>query len=408
VRLLAALTVVLAATALGASASGATRAQLALMVLPHSQLGPGARGLEVAIGSGYLSNAVMGSRTLDPNDAEPQLDRAGRVTGYSLGYLDVAYANLARGAGLIAVESDVDLYRSPAAVDARLATQLGDAQRFRGKRVDNGQRLLDSGSFAVTGLDTNAIGVLETIAYGSARYHATIVSFRAGPLLATVGVTRADAKPATSYALGLASALAERIRRVETGAIAGASVPVPPTAASGEPPAGGPDLARMALFAGDLPSGATLTRAGYLSERESLGFYDREFEFGATRAGGERYFAAAASQIRLLRTPAEARGLLRTVDALYASPDAGRALTGGFSVTDVSVERRLAVSAGDEALGVVLRMRWNDEDLCIAQVVVRVGRVVGLLDVDLVGSTFDRATVLPLATKLARRIRAGL
>ena len=164
----------------------------------------------------------------------------------------------------------------------------------------------------------------------------------------------------------------------------------------------------MALFAGDLPSGATLTRAGYLAEHESLGFYDREFEFGATRAGGERYFAAAASQIRLLRTPAEARGLLRTVDALYASPDAGRALTGGFSVTDVSVERRLAVSAGDEALGVVLRMRWNDEDLRIAQVVVRVGRVVGLLDVDLVGSTFDRATVLPLATKLARRIRAGL
>ena len=67
-RLLAALTVVLAATALGASASGATRAQLALMVLPQSALGPGARGLEVAIGSGYLSNAVVGSRTLDPND----------------------------------------------------------------------------------------------------------------------------------------------------------------------------------------------------------------------------------------------------------------------------------------------------------------------------------------------------
>ena len=112
-RLLAALTAVLAATSLGASASGATRAQLALMVLPRSELGAGARGLDVAIGSGYLSNAVAGSRTLDPNDTEPQLDRAGRVTGYSLGYLDVAYASLARGAGLIAVESDVDLYRSP-------------------------------------------------------------------------------------------------------------------------------------------------------------------------------------------------------------------------------------------------------------------------------------------------------
>ena len=77
-------------------------------------------------------------------------------------------------------------------------------------------------------------------------------------------------------------------------------------------------------------------------------------------------------------------------------------------MTDVRVERRLTVSAGDEALGIVLRMRWNDEDIRIAQVVVRVGRVVGVLDVDLVGFTFDRATVLPLATKLARRIRAGL
>ena len=253
------------------------------------------------------------------------------MTGYSLGYLDVAYGSLARGQGLIAVESDIDLYRSPAAdEDARLAAQVRDAKLFRGKRVDNGQRLLDSGAFAVTGLDTHAVGVLETIAYGSARCRATIVSFRAGPLLATVGVTRADAGPAAGYALELARALAGRIAQGRDGRDRRAARAGALTAASGVPPAGGPDLARMALLAGDLPSGATLTRAGYLAERESLGLYDREFRFGATRAGGERYFAAAASQIRLLRTPAEARGLVRTVAALYASPDAGHALTGGL------------------------------------------------------------------------------
>ena len=207
------------------------------MVLPRSELGAGARGLEVAIGSGYLANAVAGSRTLDPNDTEPQLDRAGRVTGYSLGYLDVAYASLARGAGLIAVESDVDLYRSPAAVDARLATQLRDALRFRGKRVDNGQRLLDSGTFAVTGLDTNAIGVLETIAYGAARYHATIVSFRAGSLLATDRRHprgRGGLRPATrSTSPGRSRSGSARSRRARSR---GAPVPVPPTATSGMPP----------------------------------------------------------------------------------------------------------------------------------------------------------------------------
>jgi hypothetical protein len=44
----------------------------------------------------------------------------------------------------------------------------------------------------------------------------------------------------------------------------------------------------------------------------------------------------------------------------------------------------------------------------IAQFAVRVGRVVGLLNVGVIGPSFDAAAAEPFAVRLGRRIQAGL
>ena len=94
--------------------------------------------------------------------------------------------------------------------------------------------------------------------------------------------------------------------------------------------------------------------------------------------------------------------------ALYGSPDVDRAFTDGFNVKAVKIELRKAVSAGDEAMVVVLSFEVNGQTAHIAQVSLRVGRVIGLLNVGVVGPTFQPAAVEPLAVKLGRRIQNGL
>ena len=79
-----------------------------------------AKRLVVKIGSGVQSNAAAADDTLDPKDTGPQLGRDGRISGYALEYDELAFQRLERGKGVLAVGSSVDLFKTPAAVDAYL------------------------------------------------------------------------------------------------------------------------------------------------------------------------------------------------------------------------------------------------------------------------------------------------
>ena len=94
--------------------------------------------------------------------------------------------------------------------------------------------------------------------------------------------------------------------------------------------------------------------------------------------------------------------------ALYGSPDVDRAFTDGFNVKAVKIELRKSVSAGDEAIVLVLRFTVNGHTAHIAQVSMRVGRMIGLLNIGVVGPTFQPAAVEPLAVKLGRRMQRSL
>ena len=405
----------LAALAVAAPAAGATiaaaprytNAQLALMVLPRSQLGAVARGLDVKLGSGVQGNAAAAKDTLDPKDTAGGLARGGRIGGYSLEYDDLSFQGLESGRGVLAVGSSVDVFTSAGAADRYAVKQLADGKRYDGKYVEAGFRLADWRTSRVKGLGPGATLVRETLRLGVTRYHGTLVFFRVGTLLGSVGITRADAAPETRRTVALARKLARRMRH-PGGPFAVAPAFVPQTAQQGKAPAGGPRLERMTPTAGDLPSGGQLVRDSYVASRSALGKYVREYRFQGARLGGAGLFSVE-TELNLLRSQREARGVMRRLRALYGSPDVERAFTDGFNVQSVEVEQaRRTLRAGDDAVAVVLSFRVNGRLAHVAQVSMRVGRVVGLLNVGVVGPSFRAAAIEPLAAKLGQRIRSGL
>ena len=124
-----ALLAVVASTALGASAAHSaptapaakpayTNAQLALMVLPKSQLGATAHGLDVKIGSGVRRRTPPRPRTRSTRRTPASSSRAAAgspATGSTT--TSSRSSGLERGRGVLAVGSSVDVFTSPAAAD---------------------------------------------------------------------------------------------------------------------------------------------------------------------------------------------------------------------------------------------------------------------------------------------------
>ena len=279
-------TIVLALAAfvalLGAGAArtqpAVTKEQLAVMVVPKSQLGALGSGLEVALGSGVVDNAAAADNSLDPEDTGPQLAQAGRLTGYALTYSDLALNSIARRSGLVSVDTSVSTFTSSSAADAYLTRGIAAATRYAGKDIGQSPRHLDEvGVNAVRGLGERAASVTEVESFGDARVYSTSIGFHTGSIFASVTVTRADAKPALDDALRIAQQFARRIGLAQSGQLHEQPVPVPATAKQGQAPAGGPPLPGLALSVADLQPGARVVRQGYLANSSALGHYGRQF-----------------------------------------------------------------------------------------------------------------------------------
>jgi hypothetical protein len=409
----AAVAVVPAGQAVGRAAAGLrtapalpTRAQLAIVVLPKRALGPAANGLEIDIGSGFADNAATADATLDPSDTGRQLGRAGRITGYGLSYSILSCAPFLRRSGLVAIESSVDVFTSPRAADAFLTKQLLDARRLRGKEVEYGM-LVASRTFAVDRIGDRTVGLGTTGEIGDWRAYETLVAFRAGALVGAVQVSRADRKSSRALAARLARMLAVRVRLAAAGTLKARPVSVPPYGRKGRAPLGGPDLATMALTRPDLPSGATLTRQGYVDDRDAIATYEREFDRSSARSGA----ASVESDVSLFRHAREARANFCGMRSLYGAAQIERYMRSWTGAPSARVEQRPSFRVGNESTGLVLRLPVS-RDLPVATravlVHVRVERVIGSLIVVGPAASLRLADVQPLAAALAKRIRAGL
>jgi len=405
----AALAVVLAAfllaSAAGARGSAVPRSRLAIMVLPQSAYGPSAGGLDVHLGSGVQDNAAAADDTLDPTDSAARLGVAGRITGYKLGYDDLSMRSFVRGSGVVELTSSVDLFRSAGAADAYVARQLADARRLRGKYLGAGEALESSGTFAVSAIGDGAVGLHEHIRLGHGTLDTRLVAFRVGPLLATVAITRGDAKRTDQAAIALARLLETRVHAAEAGNLNANPVAVPQIGRPGVAPAGGPALGPMALTGADVAPGARVARQGYVADINTLATYERELEFDGKELGGS-VLTSVGSDVSLLRSPTEARGQLSLFNSFFDSPALAAEVRASLPGATVVQTRRLP--AADEAYVAVVRIPSNGRTVHVAQITVLVGPVIGVLTAAFAGPPPAQAAVDSLAKTFAARIAAGL
>jgi hypothetical protein len=200
---------------------------LAIMVLPQEDLGEEFGNLEIDDDSGFKDSEEETDETIDPDDTAGDLERAGRISGYDLSYSDPSLSALGAGEGIIAVATELDLFKDASAASDFLAKQVEDHLRLEGQQIQGDWMLEEVETFAVVGLADEAVGIRARARLGDIQAYETVVSFTLDRLVGAADVFRADDADVSSQVEGIARALEERIRGVLLGHIGGTPVPVP-------------------------------------------------------------------------------------------------------------------------------------------------------------------------------------
>jgi hypothetical protein len=374
----------------GAAAAAIPTSTLALMVLPKSALGAGASSLRVdAAGSGVRTNADAAEDSIDTADTATSLARAGRLTGYQLSYGDPSLSALTRGAGLLEIDSEVELFRGADAVAAAIGKDLRDFRRYEGKVV-SGVRLERVQTFPVAGLGPPALGARLEASIGGKRLWISGVEFRLGALEGSVTISRADANDESARAVALARALERRMRGVLAGTVTGKPVAIPkkqPPGTTATRPPGSPDLSRAMLRPADLPAGTTTTKSAYSRVSGAVAAYTRAFAPKGRLPGGTRLISLQ-EEVSLYTSADRASIVLAGVEGVFGragSAEFARFFAqrfkegAGFEPTSLSVVRNRRLQAGDRAREVAVRIGTPLGRVEASFVFVRSGRLLGWL-----------------------------
>lgn len=356
--------------------------RLALMMLPRGALGPRFSRFRVDPTSGPVSNARSAMDSLVVGDSAARLAAAGRTGGYRL-----VYEREPQG-----VIFEVERFRSAAQAQARFPKEAAVFPAAGFARVRVGV------------IGDEAAGFRARVVVLGRRFQDTTVGFRQGALIASVDLVEGAGAANGPRAVGLARSLSRRIAAVLAGQVRGSPVPVPPPLPLG-PPAGGPDLAGIALRPPDLPAGATVAQQHYVRPTVPgvLAEYDSEFS-GQFVLGGSVVGAVSSDVILAPNAPAAALTLavLRTRVGLRALAVVFRA--GGFS--DVHAGRLPTPGLGD-AVGFQVRGRVGGRPVGVISYIIRVGRVTGVLSVGMAGPPRPGAA-FPLAQTMYTRMQAAV
>jgi hypothetical protein len=244
---------VLAAAMLAPAASAGRphRVKLAVVVLPKPALGSVGRSLAVARDqSGPISNAEAGGNSF--GGTARTFSKLGRITGYALSYGD-PYSGR-RGVTLI--ETGVDEYKTSAGANRGLAFWQKDDPKITAFVPYGVPLTVKAVKAAKVGKHRFAEASIYAIP-GAAPLSLVDEQFSDGRYVLKVDVAAGSVSEATGLAGKLARHLDHRLRLAEAGHLHGKPVKLPPKPSAG-PPAGGPDLAALALTASDLGGPATL------------------------------------------------------------------------------------------------------------------------------------------------------
>ena len=388
---------------------------LAIMVLPQEVLGEEFAGLEIDDDSGFVDNEEAADDTIDPEDTAENLERAGRVNGYELGYEAADWFSLLEaGEGVLSVGTDVDLFRDGGVASDFVAKQLGDYLRLKGEEIEAGITLEEVETFQVPGLADEAVGVRSRITFGDAQMYGTFVGFRLDRLLGSAAIGRADDANVNSQVEEIARALEQRIEGVLLREVGGVPVPVPKAeeeAMVAPPSEGGPDLAAMALSLDDLPAGVSIDHEGHVEDEDTVASYEREFDLGFVTIGGSRPMSLE-SEIDLYENSTEASTEFVAYEFVFTSESAPDflasylAATIGFEPTNVQIESLPPLDLDDESLAVGVSLDTPLGSLEVILVYVRVDRAVGMLTLVGLEGEIHPTDATSLAEAMAARMAA--
>ncbi|HJU37079.1 MAG TPA: hypothetical protein VJ716_06660 [Gaiellaceae bacterium] len=388
VLLVAALTAVVLVPA--AAASSSHRVKLSLVPLPKSALGAAARGLTVARGSGVISNTAASNNSITANPTT--FAKLGRLTGYDLTYGD----RYSGRPGVTEIATGIDKYKTAAGARRGLAFWRKDDAKIG---------VLGSYGLAVS------VRSLKAPKAGKRRFaegttfsvpNAAPVAlvdeqFTDGRYLLRVEVGAGSLSAGSRLAAKLARKLDHRLRLAEAGHLRGKPVKLPPRLAVG-PPAGGPDLATLALTTADLGGQATIVDHAYETPGPpSLS----EYQLDMQPAGR---FSALTQLLGWFPSVNEATVFGRFTGAAFAyvlGSGLGTGGSGHFTPVDLS-------TVGDGAFGGIVSVSQTGQPtIYLAIVSLSSGQVE-----DLVLTSSDSATqpadVVNLAQATANRLNAGL
>jgi hypothetical protein len=374
-------------------------AQLSRMVLPGTAIGSTLPPLTVHPGSGAVSNAEAGRDAYLLGDDARALAAQGRLTGYSLQYADRS--------GRTDIGTSVSLFAS-----------AGQAARFVPRQAAEVRQLATALAPLVDGVREVSVPRLSGgraasahVRFGGRRFFIATVTFRRGPIVATVDLRRPRAD-ARALAVRLARALDRRIAGVLRGTIGGPPVAIPrpgPRSA-----AGGLDLRTAALRYADLPTGFLPDFQGFLAPGAELAVYHRSFvTTGPPRRLAGSRLARVEATVELSVNLVEAVSKVAVMGAMsapaleaYGQADARH--IGAGPRARVRVTRLRAPRVGDQS--VTLRQRIATPGLAVESVRVyfRVGPLVGLVVGYGLAGGLRPGGVVALARAQAAHISAGL
>jgi hypothetical protein len=188
---------------------------LASVPIPKQALGPGAGALSLLADSGVDSNAEA-ARNAGRGVTAADLERAGRMTGYTLDYALPPATRLRTGQTLLGVQTIAERYRNASAARKGLAFWRG-VTRARNGSAPNGVKVVLTPFEAHVGDGSYAYLLTYRRAGRPLAYIGDVV-FRSGDLLGAVFVTASDAARLRARTVALAEKLAARMRHAHAAA----------------------------------------------------------------------------------------------------------------------------------------------------------------------------------------------
>lgn len=380
---------------------GIADSDLAIMVLPQTELGALAEGFKIdADGSGPVDSKEAAEDTVDPEDTAASLTEKGWITGYELLYSSPK----PRKRGFVAVQTTVELFRDDVYASEYLDKQLDDLARAR--KIEAGVKVTGVSKFDVVGVGDEASGLRATLKGPGVKFRVTLAAFRRARIVGAAMILRADRRDASSEAQRLAATLDGRILGVVNGGVRDEPVALPTTSKPkpGQKPRRSIDPKRLTLKAEDLPAGTSVAGEGY-KRHGDVRSYLREFNLPGDQLGGSRvvYLRAMA---QVLETREAAKDYFFFADTREGAEELARVFARG--VLKIRPRNMLAgpiPTRRSDTAALIASFEAPRGRVAVAMVLVRSGSAVGSLTALGMGNEVDPSDVAALADEIRARLR---